>query len=130
MPFALKHDGGDTYRLDLSGRLRNADAAGCEDELAKAVGHAGSIKLLCVLDRFEGWEAGGGKLHFYAKHGDAITRIAIVGDERWRSEALMFALADLRRAPVKYFIAADLPRARDWLAGSLDAGTGTPHSKG
>jgi len=29
--------------------------------------------------------------------------MTIVGAERWRSEALMFAGADLRRAPVEFF---------------------------
>ena len=130
MPFALRHEHGDTYRLDLTGRLLNADAASCEVELAQALSVAGSIRLLCVLDRFDGWDAGGGNMNFYVKHGDAITRIAIVGDERWRGEAMMFALADLRRAPVKFFSTADMPRARDWLSGAHDRAPGTPHSKG
>ena len=46
-----------------------------------------------------------------------IDRIAIVGDERWRSEALMFAGADLRRAPVEYFAGSSSEdgAARAWL---------------
>jgi hypothetical protein len=130
MPFAFRHEHGDTYRLDLSGRLLNADAARCEAELSQALSAAGSIRLLCVLERFDGWDAGGGSMNFYVKHGDAITRIAIVGDERWRGEAMMFALADLRRAPVKFFSAAELPQARHWLSGAADGVAGTPHSKG
>jgi hypothetical protein len=55
-------------------------------------------------------------LNFYLKHGDAITRIAIVGDERWRSLSLMFASADLRRAPVEFFSPDKLADARAWLA--------------
>ena len=51
------------------------------------------VRLLFVLDGFEGWEArdNWSDLTFYAKYSDCIDRIAIVGDERWRSEALMFA---------------------------------------
>ena len=33
----------------------------------------------------------GNDLTFYVKHGEAIERIAIVGDEKWRTESLMFA---------------------------------------
>lgn len=50
-------------------------------------------------------------------HGDSIERIAIVGDERWRSETLMFATADLRRAPVEFVYSQNgLAEARTWLA--------------
>jgi stage II sporulation SpoAA-like protein len=55
-------------------------------------------------------------LTFYVKHGDSIQRIAIVGDERWRDEARMFASADLRRASVEFFPLPALAEARRWLA--------------
>jgi hypothetical protein len=49
-------------------------------------------------------------------HGDSIDRIAIVGDERWKSETLMFASADLRRGPVEFFSSQNgLAEARAWL---------------
>ena len=47
---------------------------------------------------------------------DAIQRIAIVGNERWRAEMLMFAAADLRRAPVEFFPEGELTKARAWLS--------------
>ena len=50
------------------------------------------------------------------KHGDAIERIAIVGDPRWRDLTMMFASAELRRAPVEFFAAQDMARARAWLS--------------
>ena len=74
------------------------------------------MRLLFVLDGFEGWEPrdNWSDLTFYVEHGDRIERIAIVGDERWRSETLMFAGADLRRAPVEFF--AERRPARPRLA--------------
>ena len=76
------------------------------------------VRLLFVLDGFEGWEPHDDwrDLSFYVSHGDAIERIAIVGDERWRSESLMFASADLRKAPVEFFSPERLAGARDWLS--------------
>ena len=85
---------------------------------------SGSVRLLFILQEFGGWEANPswGDLTFYMQHGDSIERIAIVGDERWRGDALMFASADLRRAPVEFFSEAPSPRRapgssrdRDWL---------------
>ena len=58
----------------------------------------------------------GSDLTFYVKHGGAIERIAIVGDERWRSESLMFAGADLRKAPVEFFSPEKAADARAWLS--------------
>jgi hypothetical protein len=76
------------------------------------------VRLLFVLQGFEGWEPKDdwSDLSFYVKHGDRIERIALVGDERWRDETLMFAVADLRKAPVEFFPAHAVEDARAWLA--------------
>ncbi len=105
MPIALHHESDNTYRLDISGVLLRAEFRQCEAELTSELDRVGSAKLLCVLTAFEGWErhADWNDLAFYVKHGDAIERIAIVGDERWRDLTRMFASADLRRAPVEFF---------------------------
>jgi hypothetical protein len=124
MPIEMHHESADTYRLDISGLLGRAELRQCETELATELDRVGSAKLLCVLQRFEGWEpnADGSNLGFYMKHGDAISRIAIVGDERWRDLMMMFSSAGLRKAAVEFFPANEffpakqIARARDWLA--------------
>ena len=118
MPITLHRDSPDTFRLDISGVLQRSDYRRCEDELKSELDRAGSAKLLCVLNGFEGWEphADWSDLAFYVKYGDAIQRIAIVGNERWRAEMLMFAAADLRRAPVEFFPESELTRALAWLS--------------
>lgn len=118
MPISLEDEGNKTYRLDMSGVLRKADLDRSQVELVMEMRRVGSVKLLCVLKDFQGWEphSGWNDLTFYVKHGGAIDRIAIVGDEQWRTEALMFAAAGLRRGPVQYFTDAELAAARTWLA--------------
>ena len=117
MPIALHHEEDNTYRLEFSGRLESADYSRVEGELSAIVGEAGTVKLLCLLDEFEGFGRNvGSGLSFYATHGDQITRIAIVGTERWRQQAMMFAVAGLRKAPVQFFLDTDLAKAREWLA--------------
>ena len=123
MPIELHHERGDTYRLDVRGQLGMAEYARCEAEMASTLTRAGTLKLLCVLEDFEGWEPKWtlNSLGFTAQHADSITRIAIVGDERWRDESLMFAAAGLRRAPVEFFLHDELSRAREWLASDAAA---------
>jgi hypothetical protein len=118
MPVALHHESGNTYRLDISGVLSRQEFARSEADLKVELARVGTAKLLCVLRGFQGWENGGDwhEMGFYVTHGNAITRIAIVGDERWRDLTMMFASADLRKAPVEFFAPTDIARARDWLA--------------
>jgi hypothetical protein len=118
MPITLHRESDRTYRLDFGGRLRRTEVAECEARLADELSRVASVKLLCVLRNFEGWERHNdwNDLRFYLKHGDRIARIAIVGDEKWRSEAMMFAAADLRKAPVEFFTEDQMVQARAWLA--------------
>ena len=118
MPIEMHHEHDATYRLDISRSLGRSEFAACTAQLAAAIRQQGAVKLLCVLHAFEGWEShdGWSDMGFYTKNGDAISRIAIVGNERWRDESLMFAAAGLRRAPVEYFPESGLAQARAWLS--------------
>ena len=117
MPISMEHEGNNVFRLDVRGTLRLVEFETCQERLIAEMTRIGPIRLLFVLEEFEGWEphAGWSDLSFYVKHGDKIERIAIVGPERWRSEALMFAAADLRKAPVEFFAEGDVAEARAWL---------------
>jgi stage II sporulation SpoAA-like protein len=119
MSLTIQHEHGNIFRVDSAGILKKADFDRLQTSMAAEIGRLGPIRMLFVLKNFEGWEPGQnwGDLSFYMKHGDSIERIAIVGDERWRSEALMFAAADLRRGPVEFFPDGRLSDARAWLAG-------------
>lgn len=118
MPIALEQEADNVFRIEMRGMLRKADLDRCQARLAAEMRRLGSVRLLFVLDRFEGWEPrdNWSDLTFYVKYGDCIDRIAIVGDERWRSETMMFAAADLRSAPVEFFAGSGGDRdARAWL---------------
>jgi hypothetical protein len=119
MAIAIHHEGGNTYRLDIRGTLRKADLDRCQNELVGHLKHLGTVRLLFVLEGFDGWDNrdNWSDMSFYVRHGDAIERIAIVGPEKWRSETMMFAAADLRKGPVEFFVEPHLADARTWLAG-------------
>jgi hypothetical protein len=120
MPIStVQHETANIYRLELSGRLGKGEFDRALQSAAAEIRRIGPIKLLFVLDQFEGWEQNPnwGDLSFYVTYGDSIERIAIVGDERWRNETLMFASADLRRAPVEFFSSQNaLAEAHTWLS--------------
>jgi hypothetical protein len=133
MPISMHREDAAVVRADVRGTLRKAELDACQQRLLDEFGTAGPVRLLFVLEDFNGWEdtAAWNDLSFFVRHGDAIARIAIVGPEKWRSQALMFAGADLRPAPVEYFPESAVERARAWLRGSgTTDDTPAPQRKG
>jgi len=117
MPIELQHERDNIFRIELTSKLRQVEFQRCQEQILHEVSRLGPVRLLFLLDGFEGWDSEDDwrDLGFFVRHGDSIARIAIVGDERWRDLALMFAAADLRKAPVEYFDERDLVNARRWL---------------
>jgi hypothetical protein len=118
MPIALQHEQDNLYRVEIRGTLQKAEFDRLQRDVAAEMDRIGPVRLLFVLMQFEGLEphAAWHDLTFYVRRGDAIQRIAIVGDERWRSASLMFANADLRKAPVAFFPNPYIDAARAWLS--------------
>jgi hypothetical protein len=118
MPITTQHERDNIYRVELTGSLQKADFDRSQEQLAGEIGRIGPVRLLFLLREFKGWAREGdwNDLSFYVRHGDSIERIAIVGPERWRAETMMFAAADLRRAPVEFFTEDALDSALGWLS--------------
>ncbi len=120
MPVSIEREDAGVYRLDVTGVLRKSELDEAQETLVSELRQSGtsSVRLLVVLRAFTGWEPGvaWNDLSFYIQHGDALARIAIVGPPEWRSHALMFAAADLRKGPVEYFPPEAMADARSWLA--------------
>ena len=118
MSVSLRRERDNVYRLEVTGLLRERDFSEVQRTAAAEIRKSGAMRLLVVLNEFDGWEKGVDwrDLSFYVRYGDDIDRIAFVGDARWRSEALMFVGADLRKAKVAYFRPSDAERAGTWLS--------------
>jgi hypothetical protein len=107
--------------IRIHGSLRRAELDECQRAAVQMIRAAGQVAALIVLDNFEGWERGDewGDVSFL-EHDTNIAKMAIVGEERWRDEVLMFAGAGLRHSPVRYFTDADSARA--WLGDAPPSG--------
>jgi hypothetical protein len=117
MPVTIQYAGGNTYLARATGLLNPREFAEAQSVAARGIEHSGPLRLLFLLEGFDGWarELGWDDLSFYAAHGKDIEKIAIVGDDKWRDEAMMFAGAGLRKAPVQYFTPEQSAAARTWL---------------
>ncbi len=106
------------YRLDINGTLHKADLEPWQRVLAAEAAHLSAVRLLVVLRNFNGWaeDSDWTDMDFYQTHGDRIERIAIVAENEWREQALMFVGAGLRPAMVDFFVPGAISQARRWLA--------------
>jgi hypothetical protein len=77
----------------------------------------GKLRILFVMEDFHGWTAGAmwEDLKFDLKHWKDIERLAIVGDKKWEKGMALFC-KPFTKATIRYFDAADLDDAREWLA--------------
>jgi hypothetical protein len=75
------------------------------------------IKLLVLAQNFSGWgkEGDWGDLTFFYEIDSKLDKIAVVTQEKWKDEMLMYLGAGRRQAEVKIFFEDEEEAARSWL---------------
>lgn len=118
MPATIQRETTDTYVLNISGVLKKSELGQVHDALAVDIDAGVTPRVLAIAENFEGFEPGAawGELDFLYFHANDIAKIAIVGEPQWEHDALAFAGAGVRSAPVKFFPSDQQPQARAWLA--------------
>lgn len=117
MPVIIQREPNNVIYLRFQGVLKREEFGGVQNTAAQDIDRGGHPRVLAVLENFQGWEKGAdwNDLDYMLSHGNEIAKIAIVGDQKWEPEALAFAGAGFRRAPVQFFPADQVSKARDWL---------------
>ena len=118
MGLTIREENGNLMVMRVTGLLKKTEFDAVQAAAAKRLGPNTSVKLMIIEVNFEGWERGveWGDLSFYAKYGDKITKIAILGNPKWETDLKMFLGAGFRAAPVKFFPSNQIEDARIWLA--------------
>jgi hypothetical protein len=117
VPLQIQYQPDDICVLRISGILKRSEFAAEQSALARQIDSGSKLRLLVILENFEGWERGAdweNDLDFLFVHSEKISKIAIVAEPRWEALALAFAGAGVRRAPVKFFPPNELEQARNW----------------
>ena len=75
------------------------------------------VKILVLAEEFSGWgkEGDWGDLTFMYEYDPYIEKIAVVAEDKWKDEILMFLGAGRRQATVKSFSPSEIQGARVWL---------------
>lgn len=104
--------------LRISGMLGFDEFAAIQARPADLEKFSGQkLNSLVLLDGFEGWTdtEEWGELRFVERNDAILRKIAIVGEERWRSQMEMFMLKGLRPVDIEYFGPGEESLARLWL---------------
>lgn len=120
MPATLTREENGLYIFRFSGVVKRSEFGRGQDVLEHEIDSGKHPRILAIAENFDGWETGAdwNDLDFQLTHGNEIEKIAIVADPRWEVEALAFAGAGFRKAPVRFFPTSQLAAARVWLAES------------
>jgi hypothetical protein len=118
MSATIQIESGNLYVCRVSGILKRSEFGAARGDMAREIDAGAQPRLLAIFENVEGWErdAGWNDLDFLFSHSHKIAKIAILGEPRWEAEALAFAGAGFRLAPVKFFPLDQQAEARAWLS--------------
>ena len=104
-----------TVRMD--GVLQLKDQEAIQDVMKNIIGQYNNVKLLVMAKNFQGWSKKDdwGDMGFLMEYGDSVTKMAIVGDERWKENAFIFAGKGLRETEIEFFTLNQLDEAGRWI---------------
>ena len=108
---------GEVIYIRLTGIMKSTDQQLMQDAGKKLIDQGIKPRLLVTLHAFEGWEKGAdwGDVGFMLTQGKNITKIALVGDERWTDDAFAFVGKGLRPTEIEFFAPSAAKDAESWV---------------
>ncbi len=107
----------DLFLIYIKGTLTFEDLKEAENKGRDEIDRTQKVKLLILAEKFSGWgkEGDWGDLTFMYEHDPYIEKIAVVADQKWQDQILMFIGANRRQASVRFFFSGEEEDARKWL---------------
>jgi hypothetical protein len=103
--------------VKLSGKLTIHDFQELQALARSSLEQSGQVRMLVELEDFQGWskENGWENTSFLEENGQGVSKLAFVGDEKWKVETLMFTGGPMRLGAIEFFPQGQLDRAQAWL---------------
>ena len=117
MPVEIIDATGKLIQIKIRGKLKKADYDRIIEIAREAIARERKVRALAILEGFEGWERHDdwGDVSFMTEQGRHLEKMAIVGDEKWRDDALAFTAKGFRPTAIEFFPTSRLSEARIWL---------------
>lgn len=109
---------GETSWVKLSGKLTVYDFQELQALARINLELFGRFRVLVELEDFQGWnrEPGWENTQFLIAHGDQVSRIAFVGNEKWKDDIFMFTGQPFREDEIEFFPPERIAEAQAWLS--------------
>jgi hypothetical protein len=119
MPVEIIDAAGKLLQIKIRGMLKKTDYDRIIQIAKEAIVREGKVRALIILEEFEGWEQreDWGDVSFMREQGQHIEKMAIVGDEKWKDDAVAFTGKGFRPTTIEFFTASRMNEARRWLNG-------------
>ena len=115
MVLSQEREGSDLLVAVLAGVVTSRDQGALVTWVRAMIRSVGTVRVLVHLTKFGGWYQDGPEddVALWLQDDEAVSKMAIVGDLRWRSAVLTVIAQPLRRIPIEYF--DNEAAARSWL---------------
>ena len=122
MSMTFTKESKDLFVISVQGIFTFEDLKEVENKASEGIDRSGKVKLLVLAEKFSSWgkEGDWGDLTFMHEHDPLIEKIAVVAEDKWEDQILMFIGAGRRQASVEFFLPDEVKDARDWLQGETE----------
>ncbi|MFI3198611.1 MAG: STAS/SEC14 domain-containing protein [Methylococcaceae bacterium] len=118
MPYQLIKEFNPINSVKLVGKLTVLDFQELQALAKLSLEYFGQFRVLVDLEDFQGWsnETEWEDSPFLEENGPGISKLAFVGDEKWKVEIFMFTGAPMRQTTIQFFPQDQFEQAQVWLA--------------
>ena len=104
--------------VKLIGKLTVSDFEELQSLARLSLEQFGQFLVLIELEDFQGWsnESGWENTSFLEENGEGISKLAFVGDEKWKDEIFLFTGKPMRRIAIEFFPQDQFDQAQAWLS--------------
>jgi hypothetical protein len=104
--------------VKLIGKLMVRDFQELQAMARLSLEQFGQVRILVELEDFQGWskETGWENSFFLEENGEGISKLAFVGDEKWKDEIFMFTGKPMRQISIEFFPLDQFNQAQAWLS--------------
>jgi hypothetical protein len=117
MGISFGKDPSGLFTIHLAGIFTDKDRKSLEDFGRRELNPGKKAKVLILADKFTGWASKGdwGDMSFMLEYDRSIEKIAVLAEDQWRDDMMMYLGAGLREAAVRFFPNDQENMARTWL---------------
>ncbi len=104
--------------IKLSGKLTVNDFQELQNLIRSSLDQSGRFRMLVELEDFQGWskETGWENTSFLTENEEGSSKLAFVGDEKWKVEIFMFTGKPMRHTAIEFFTPDQFDLAQAWLS--------------